>query len=322
VTVTRGGYLKRTAIDTYRRQIRGGKGRRGMATRTEDVIEHMVIANTHTYLLIFTNKGRLYWLKIYEIPDAAPTSKGKHIKGLVNLQPDEEVKAFLSVSQFTENEYIVMCTKLGTIKKSQLTEFSNPMSRGIIAVGLDEGDELISARISTGEDYVFIATREGKAIRFPEADVRPMGRPARGVRGIRLAEGDAVIGMEVMKEDDLVLTVSELGFGKRTPLRLYRITGRGGKGVINMKPSKRVGKVLEILTVKEETDVMAITMSGQIIRTDASEIRKVGRSASGVRLVRLSDDDRVAAACVVPESEAGENGDEEPPDTQGDLDLQ
>mgnify|MGYP005847710519 CR=1 FL=1 len=322
VTVTRGGYLKRTAIDTYRRQTRGGKGRRGMATRSEDVIEHMVIANTHTYLLIFTNKGRLYWLKIYEIPDAAPSSKGKHIKGLLNLQPDEEVKAFLSVSGFAENSYIVMCTKLGTIKKCRLAEFSNPMSRGIIAIGLDEGDELISARISTGDDFVFIATREGKAIRFPEADVRPMGRPARGVRGIRLAEGDEVIGMEVMKEDDLVLSVSELGFGKRTPLRLYRITGRGGKGVINMKPSKRVGKVLDILTVKEETDVMVITMSGQIIRTDASEIRKVGRSASGVRLVRLNEDDRVAAACVVPESEAEENGDEEPPDAQGDLDLQ
>ncbi len=321
VTVSRGGYLKRTAIDTYRRQARAGKGRRGMAMRSEDIVEHMVIANTHSYLLIFTNKGRVYWLKIYQIPDASPTSKGKHVRGLINLMPDEEVKAFLSVPEFTDNLFIVMCTADGTVKKCQLSVFNNPMSRGIIAIALDEGDELISARISDGHGDVFIATREGKAIRFPESAVRHMGRPARGVRGIRLSEDDEVIGMEVMKEDDLVMSVSEFGYGKRTSLRLYRITNRGGKGVINMKTTKRVGKVVEILRVSEETDLMLITDSGQIIRIGSGTVRKVGRSASGVRLVSLREDDRVAAACVITENN-GLNGEEEEDDAQGDLPLQ
>jgi DNA gyrase subunit A len=320
VTVTHGGYLKRTAVDTYRRQSRGGKGRIGMGTRTEDVVEHLVVASTHAYLLVFTTKGRVFWLKIYEIPDAGTTGKGKHVSGLVNLQPDEAVKTFLPVKDFVPNQYIVMVTKQGVIKKCELTEFDNPMSRGIIALSLDESDELLAARLTNGENYIFLGTREGKAIRFREDDVRAMGRPARGVRAMDLAEGDAIIGAEVVEKDGLILSISENGFGKRTPLEDYRLTSRGGKGVINMKLAPRIGKVVAILSVKEDTDLMIITRDGKIIRLESGEIRQAGRSTQGVRLVRMEDGDQVAAASVIPtvipdEGEVGGNG-------QNDLPLQ
>jgi DNA gyrase subunit A len=319
VTVTHGGYLKRTAVDTYRRQSRGGKGRIGMGTRTEDVVEHLVVASTHAYLLVFTTKGRVFWLKIYEIPDAGTTGKGKHVSGLVNLQPDEAVKTFLAVKDFVPNQYIVMVTKLGVIKKCELTEFDNPMARGIIAVSLDEGDELLAARLTDGENYIFLGTREGKAIRFRESDVRAMGRPARGVRAMDLAEGDALIGAEVVEKDGLILSISENGFGKRTPLVDYRLTARGGKGVINMKLTPRIGKVVAILSVKEDTDLMIITRDGKIIRLESGEIRQAGRSTQGVRLVRMEEGDQVAAASVIPyDPEAsGANG-----NGQNDLPLQ
>jgi DNA gyrase subunit A len=318
VTVTHGGYLKRTAVDTYRRQSRGGKGRIGMGTRTEDVVEHLVVASTHAYLLVFTTKGRVFWLKIYEIPDAGTTGKGKHVSGLVNLQPDEAVKTFLPVKDFVAGQYIVMVTKQGVIKKCELTEFDNPMARGIIAVSLDEGDELLAARLTDGENYIFLGTREGKAIRFRESDVRAMGRPARGVRAMDLAEGDAIIGAEVVEKDGLILSISENGFGKRTPLVDYRLTARGGKGVINMKLTPRIGKVVAILSVKEDTDLMIITRDGKIIRLESGEIRQAGRSTQGVRLVRADEGDQVAAASVIPEeAESGANG-----NGQNDLPLQ
>jgi DNA gyrase subunit A len=307
--------LKRTAVDTYRRQSRGGKGRIGMGTRTEDVVEHLVVASTHAYLLVFTTKGRVFWLKIYEIPDAGTTGKGKHVSGLVNLQPDEAVKTFLAVKDFVPNQYIVMVTKLGVIKKCELTEFDNPMARGIIAVSLDEGDELLAARLTDGENYIFLGTREGKAIRFRESDVRAMGRPARGVRAMDLAEGDALIGAEVVEKDGLILSISENGFGKRTPLVDYRLTARGGKGVINMKLTPRIGKVVAILSVKEDTDLMIITRDGKIIRLESGEIRQAGRSTQGVRLVRMEEGDQVAAASVIPEEA-------EPGVGQNDLPLQ
>ena len=302
VTVTRGGYLKRTAVDTYRRQTRGGKGRIGMSTRAEDVVEHLIIASTHAYLLIFTNKGRVYWLKIYEIPDAGTASKGKHASGLINLQPDETPTAFLSVKEFVAGKYIVMVTKQGTIKKCELTEFDNIMSRGIIAIGLDEGDELLSARLTNGENYIFLGSHEGMACRFIESDVRPMGRPARGVRGMELDEGDYLVGMEIVEKDGRILSISENGYGKRTPLEDYRLTARGRKGVINMKTTPRVGKVVGILSVKEDSDVMIITKQGQIIRIDSSEIRQAGRSTQGVRLVNVEAGDQVAAASLIPEA--------------------
>jgi DNA gyrase subunit A len=318
VTVSRGGYLKRTALDTYRRQGRGGKGRLGMATRTEDVVEDLFVANTHSYLLIFTSKGRLYWLKVFHIPDAQAAGRGKHIKGLINLQEDEEPRAFLTVTDFEPGKYVVMATKFGVIKKCELTEFDNPMARGIIAINLKDNDELIEAALSDGSKMIFLATREGMAIKFPETDVRPMGRPAAGVTSMKLAEGDWIVGMEVVTDDDYILSVSELGFGKRTQLSEYRLQSRAGKGVINMKVTNRNGKVVSVLAVKEDTDVIVISREGKILRTEAESIRKTGRSAQGVKLVALDPGDTVAAACAVKEAETGPEADE----TQPELPLQ
>jgi DNA gyrase subunit A len=303
VTVTRGGYLKRTSVDTYRRQSRGGKGRIGMGTRAEDVVEHLIIASTHDYLLIFTSKGRVYWLKVYNIPDAGTVSKGKNINGLINLQPDEEVKAFLPVRYFTADKFIVMVTKFGVIKRTELTEFDNPMARGIIACTLDDTDELISAKISTGSNQIFLASHEGMAVRFDESEVRSMGRQARGVTAMRLEAGDYLIAAEVVDEDALMLAISEKGMGKRTRLTDYRHSGRAVKGVINMKVTNKTGKVIATLPVKEDSDVMIITKDGQIIRIESAAIRQSGRSAQGVRLVNLSEGDMVASAGVIPESE-------------------
>ncbi|MGB9610776.1 MAG: DNA gyrase C-terminal beta-propeller domain-containing protein, partial [Bryobacteraceae bacterium] len=313
VTVTRGGYLKRTSLDTYRRQGRGGKGRIGMATRSEDVVEDLLIANTHSYLLIFTSKGRLYWLKVYNIPDAQAAGRGRHIKGLVNLQEDEEPRAFLPVSEFEPGKYVVMATKFGVIKKCELTEFDNPMSKGIIAINLKENDELVRAALSDGSKMIFLATREGMAIKFPETDVRPMGRPAAGVTSMKLAEGDWIVGLEVVTDDDYILSVSELGYGKRTQVSEYRLQSRAGKGVINMKVTNKNGKVVSVLAVKEDTDVIVISREGKILRTEAESIRRVGRPAMGVRIVTLEPGDTVAAACAVKEADGeGEADDRQP----------
>ena len=316
ITVTRGGYLKRTSVDTYRRQMRGGKGRIGMSTRAEDFVERLIIASTHSYLLIFTTRGRVYWLKAYEIPDATTVGKGKHISNLISLQPDETAKAFLSVKDFVPDQFIIMVTKDGVIKKSELTEFDNPMSRGIIAVSLDEGDELISAKITPGDNYVFLGSHRGQAIRFLETQVRPMGRQARGVRAMHLAEGDYLIGMEVVEKDGLILSIAENGYGKRTRLENYRLTARGGKGVINMKTTHKTGKVIDILSVKEDSDLMIVSQNGKIIRIESSTIRQAGRSTQGVRLVTLEEGDKVAAASVIPDTENGNGNGQEPPPIQ------
>jgi len=320
VTVTHGGYLKRTAVDTYRRQSRGGKGRIGMGTRTEDFVEYFLVASTHSYLLIFTDRGQLYWLKIYEIPDAATSGKGKHLSNLINLQQGESVKAFLAVRDFQPGKFVVMVTNHGVIKKCELTEFDNPMARGIRALTLDEGDELIDANLTNGSNFIFLGSHEGQALRFNEEEVRPMGRTARGVRAMDLAEGDHLVGMEIVEKEGLILSISELGYGKRTPLEDYRLTHRGGKGVINMKTTSKTGKVVAILSVKEESDLMIVTKDGKIIRIEAGEIRQAGRSTQGVRLVRMEENDQVAAASVIPEAEpdAGKNGS----NGQGDLPLQ
>ncbi len=307
VTVTRGGYLKRTTEDTYRRQTRGGKGRIGMSTRAEDFVEYLIVASTHTYLLIFTTRGRLYWLKVYEVPDASTTGKGKHISNLINLQPDETVKAFLSVKDFVPDQYIIMVTKQGVIKKSELTEFDNPRSGGLIAVSLDEGDELIGAKITHGDNFIFIGSREGQAIRFAETQVRPMGRQARGVRAMDLAEGDYLIGMEVVGKEGIILSIADNGYGKRTPLEDYRLTARGRQGVINMRTNSRTGRVMAILSVKEDSEIIIVSQNGKIIRIDSATIRQVGRSSQGVKLVTLEEGDKVAAASVIPEAE-GPNG--------------
>jgi len=262
----------------------------------------------------------VFWLKIYEIPDATTVGKGKNINNLINLQPEETAKAFLAVNEFVPDKFIIMVTKHGVIKKCELTAFDNPMARGIIALSLDEGDELIAARLTDGHNYVFLGSHEGKAIRFAESHVRPMGRPAHGVRAMALEGEDYLVGMEIVEESGLILSISEHGFGKRTPLKDYRLTARGGKGVINMKTTERNGNVVAILSVKEESDIMIITKDGKIIRLESSEIRQAGRSTQGVRLVKMEEGDAVAAAGVIPESdtENGKNG----PNGQGELPLQ
>jgi len=319
VTVTHAGYLKRTAVDTYRRQTRGGKGRIGMGTRTEDFVEYFLVASTHDYLLVFTNKGRVYWIKIYALPDAATIGKGKHISNLIDLQPDESVKAFLPVKSFKpeSDTFIVMVTKFGVIKKCDLTEFDNPLSRGIIAIGVDDGDELIAARLTSGKDMIVLGSYEGQAIRFEESQVRPMGRPARGVRGMDLAPKDYIVGAEVFpSEDGLILSISENGYGKRTKLADYRMTNRGVKGVINMKTTRKTGNVVAILSVREDSELMIVTKEGKMIRIDSSEIRQAGRSTQGARLVRMDETDQVAAASLIPETEKPAE------DPQTDLALQ
>jgi DNA gyrase subunit A len=337
VTVSHSGYLKRTPISTYRQQRRGGTGRRGMTTREEDFVEHLFIASTHAYILVFTNTGRVYWLKVYEIPDVGAAGKGKHMGNLVALQPGESVRALLAVRDLEEeNRYVFFVTRNGTVKKTPLKDFSNVMSRGIIAIGIEKEDELVAASLTDGFQIIFLATHEGMAIRFDEEDVRPMGRPAYGVRGMDLDKGDYIVGMAVTpkaapkktdgksdgkmdgkpdgKEADgeeptanLILSVTESGFGKRTPVEEYRLQSRGGKGVINVKTTARNGRLVGILLVDEESEAMVISQYGKIIRIETRQIREAGRSTQGVRLLHLDAGDRVAAAVVIPPEEK-ENG--------------
>ncbi len=319
VTISHNGYLKRTAITTYRSQRRGGTGRKGMSTREEDFVEHLYVPSTHDYLLVFTNTGRVYWLKVYEIPDVGAAGKGKHIGNLVALQPGESVKAFLPVRNLeSENEYVFFVTRQGTVKKTPLKDFSNVMSRGIIAIGIDKEDELVAAQITDGNQIIFLASHDGMAIRFDEEHVRPMGRPAYGVRGMDLDKKDYIVGMAVTpkespkskkngKEEEKqicrILSVTENAYGKRTDVDEYRLQSRGGKGVINVKTTERNGKVVSIMLVTESSEVMVISQFGKILRTDTEQIRAAGRSTQGVRLLNLETGDRVAAAVVIPDEE-------------------
>jgi len=320
VTISHNGYLKRTAITTYRSQRRGGTGRKGMSTREEDFVEHMYIPSTHDYLLVFTNTGRVYWLKVYEIPDVGAAGKGKHVGNLVALQPGESVKAFLPVRNLeAENEFVFFATRKGTVKKTPVKDFSNVMSRGIIAIGIDKDDELVAAYLTDGNQIIFLATHDGLAIRFDEEDVRPMGRPAYGVRGMDLGAKDYIVGMAVTpkptkkKNGDgneifRILSVTENAYGKRTDVDEYRLQSRGGKGVINVKTTERNGKVVSIMLVTEKSEVMVISQFGKILRTDTEQIRAAGRSTQGVRLLNLEAGDRVAAAVAIPEEEEPAEG--------------
>ena len=315
VTVSRQGYLKRTPVDTYRHQGRGGKGRIGMKTREEDFVEYLFVASTHSYMLVFTNRGKVFWLKVYEIPDVGTAGRGKNIVNLVNLVEGEAVAAFLTVKDFAEDKYLVMVTRKGVIKKCALSEFDNPMARGIIAVSLDEGDELIGVGETTGDKFIFLGTHGGKAIRFPEQDVRAMGRQARGVRAMTLAKDDFLVGMKAVGQEGWILTVTENGYGKRTELGQYRVQGRGGKGIINLKTTETKGKVVGIIHVTEQSEVMIITQQGKIIRLESNAIRSAGRSTQGVRLLRMEEGegDRIAAACLIPEAEENGGEEEKPP---------
>ena len=321
VTVSHQGYLKRTPITTYRQQRRGGTGRMGMKTREEDFVSQLIIDSTHAFLLCFTNTGRVYWLKVYEIPDVGAAGKGKSIASLLDLQPGENVRNILAIRDLEEEgKYIFFATRNGTVKKTPLKDFSNVMSRGIIAIGIDKDDELMAARITDGSQIVFLATHLGMAIRFDEGDVRSMGRPAYGVRGIDLGKNDYVVGVAVTPKEHepgafRILSVSENGFGKRTDVEEYRLQTRGGKGVKNMAVTERIGRVNTIQLVDDSSELVVISQWGKIIRVDTKQIRAAGRATQGVRLLSLEPEDKVAAAVIIPPEEL--NGKDEDP--QGTL---
>ncbi|MEN3336294.1 MAG: gyrase subunit [Blastocatellia bacterium] len=299
ITVTHSGYIKRTPVSVYRAQRRGGMGRKGASLKTEDVVDHLFVASTHSYVMIFTNNGQVYKLKVHEIPDAAAAGKGKAIVNLLNMPKGEKVAGIIPVRAFEDGKYVVMATRKGTIKKTELSDFANIRPSGINAMGIDDGDELIAIELTDGKKKIFLATHEGMAICFEEAGVRSMGRPAYGVRGITLDKGDYVISVAAVPEDIEMLSISENGFGKRTKLEEYRFQSRGGKGVINMKTSDRNGLVVAVLPVNDDSQVLIITSQGKLIRVDARTIRVSGRSTQGVKLIDTSDGDMVSSASLI-----------------------
>ncbi|MBM3246301.1 MAG: DNA gyrase subunit A [Candidatus Omnitrophica bacterium] len=304
VTISHNGYIKRLPVSAYRKQKRGGKGSTGAELREEDFIEHLFVASTKDYLLIFTDKGRAHWLKVYEIPQASRVAKGKAIINLVQMASDEKISSTIPVKNFSGDNYLVMATKLGLIKKTRLDEYSNPRKGGIIGITLEKGDELIEVKLTDGKQELLLGTLQGKAIRFPEAQVRDMGRAAKGVKGVGLFKSDVVIAMEVVQKEDTVLTVTELGFAKRTPVGQYRLQRRGGKGIINIKVTKKNGQAVGLKAVSDRDELMVMTQNGMFLRCLIKDIRATGRSAQGVRLIKLAEKDRVSSvAHVVVEEE-------------------
>jgi DNA gyrase subunit A len=294
ITISHQGYIKRTPVSTYRRQGRGGKGVAGSASREDDFVEHMFIASTHHYILFFTDKGRCYWLKVFEVPEGGRLARGRAIVNLINKQKDESIAAFVTVKEFTDTEFIVMATKKGTVKKTVLSAYGNPRSTGIIAINLDAGDDLVEAKITDGKSDLLIATRMGQAIRFSETDVRDMGRNATGVKGISLSDDDYVIGMIICRANSNVLVVSEHGYGKRSEVSDYRHTRRGGKGVITMNITPKTGPVIGLKEVSDQDDLVIISTKGQVIRQHVRSIRVMGRNTQGVRLINLQEGDSIA----------------------------
>jgi DNA gyrase subunit A len=308
ITVSNTGYVKRTAISTYRNQRRGGKGRIGMRTRDEDFVSHLFVASTHAYIMIFSDRGRAYWLKVHEIPDVGPGGKGKAIANLVSMEEGEKIAAMVAVKEFEEDKFVMMGSRGGVVKKTALSAFSNPRVGGIIAVGVEAGDAVIAVRVTDGTGEIFIGTRNGMAIRFPEDDVRAMGRTAYGVRGITLRDDDYVVAMEVVKPGGTLLSVTERGFGKRTEIDEYRVQSRGGVGIINIATSERNGQVVGIAYVQDEDEVLLITQQGMIIRMLTNDVRAIGRATQGVRLIDIEDEDKVVSVARLVEKEG------EPPD--------
>jgi DNA gyrase subunit A len=359
ITVSRGGYIKRSPLSLYRAQRRGGKGRIGMQTKEEDIVEHLFVASTHAYVLVFTDRGRMYWLKVHQIPEVASNARGKAIVNLLTVEQGESVRALLTTRDFTEGKYVVMVTRAGRIKKTELMAFSNVRTSGIIAIDINEGDDLYAVRLSDGESEIFIGTHGGRAIRFNEEDVRPMGRGAAGVKGISLREGDNVVEMDVLRKSNEVpaaedvaaeevenesdeeivttddgcgqiLTVTEKGYGKRTPVSMYRLQSRGGMGVANIKLTEKNGKVAGISHVFGDEQILLITEQGMIIRTNVSDLRSMGRSTQGVRVINVDEDDRVVGLVKLTEKDEGDQGDQpdqpedgetETPEPNGDDDT-
>ena len=309
VTISHTGYIKRNAVSLYKSQHRGGRGKVGMGTKEEDFVEKIFIASTHHYLLVFTNAGKVYWLKVYQVPQAGRAAKGKAMVNLVNLAPGEKVSATLPVREFVADKFIIMVTKKGIVKKTDLAAYSNPRAGGIIAISIDEGDELVDVQLTMGDQDVFLATRLGMAIRFREDDVRDMGRTARGVRGINLDEGDDVIGVEIPAHDTFMLTVSENGFGKCTPIDEYRVQTRGGKGTINLKTVAKIGNVSGVLQVQGEENIMLISNAGKVIRLKVQEVPINHRVTQGVKLIDLEPEEKLVGVARTT-SEAEDKDDE------------
>jgi DNA gyrase subunit A len=321
LTISYMGYIKRTPLTEYRQQKRGGRGSRGSTTRDEDFLEHLFIATNHNYMLFFTEKGKVFWMRVFEIPEGTKTSKGRAIQNLINIDPDDKVKAFINVKDlkdedYINNNFIILATKGGVIKKTSLEAYSRPRKNGIIAINIREGDELLEAKLTGGTDEVILAKRSGKAIRFNESTVRPMGRNASGVKGVTLeGKNDEVIGMICIKDKEkTIMVVSEKGYGKRSEIDDYRVTNRGGKGVKTINVTDKTGNLIAIKEVKDSDQLMIINKSGIAIRMGMEEVRVMGRATQGVRLIRIEDGDEIAAVAKI-EIEEGEleelNGTEE-----------
>ena len=311
ITVTRAGYVKRSPLTLYREQARGGKGRKGMVTREDDFVEHLYIASAHSYVLVFTESGRVHWLKVHRIPELGPASRGKAIVNLLELSPEAKVATTVAVRDFEEG-YLVFATEKGTVKKTELEAFSRPRLGGIIAINIDEDDRLLDVRLTDGEHDLFLATAGGYSIRFPESDVRPMGRATRGVRGIKLRPGDRVVGTASLEPEGDILTVAAGGFGKRTPLEEYRRQSRGGMGIINLKVSEKTGEVVDVKQVRPGDGMVLITVGGKLIRSSVDGVSVIGRATQGVKVMNLGDDDRVVAVAKIVErdDEEGDGGTE------------
>ena len=312
VTVSHAGYIKRTSVATYRKQRRGGTGSSGVSVKDEDFIEHLFIASTHSFLLVFCDDGRMFWLKVHEIPEGGKATKGKPIVNLINVAPETGISAIMPVKDFPEDQFLFFSTRDGTVKKTRLSEYANVRAAGVKAIKIEQGDELMDVQITSGTNDVILATRDGQAIRFKETDVREMGRDTTGVKGIELADGDAVVGMVVVKRAATLLVVAEKGYGKRTPVEEYRVQTRGGKGIITQDVNPNTGAVVAVLEVVEDDEVMIITKGGTTIRSSVREIRQSGRNTQGVKCIRLGGEDRVTAvARVVSEEKDGTEGADE-----------
>jgi DNA gyrase subunit A len=307
ISITHGGYIKRTSISTYRAQHRGGRGRMGMRTKDEDFVDQLFIASTHSYVLIFTDRGRVHWLKVHEIPEVGPQGRGKAVVNLVQLQPKEKIAAFAAVKEFVTGRYVLLATRKGIVKKTELSAFSNPRAGGIIALSVEDDDALIEAVLTSGKDEILLATRDGMAIHFSEEDVRPMGRAAYGVKGIELDSGDEVVAVEVVAAGGTVLTVTANGYGKKTDLDEYRLQSRGGKGLINIKTTGRNGPVVGVKFLRADEGVMLITEKGMIIRLNTADISTIGRNTQGVRLIQLEEGDHLVSVARLAEREEGED---------------
>jgi DNA gyrase subunit A len=312
ISITHTGYIKRTSITSYRAQKRGGRGRVGMKTRDEDFVSDLFIASTHSYILIFTDRGRIYWLKVHEVPDVGPQGKGKAVVNLVQLVEGEKIAAFCAVRDFASGGFVLLATRRGIVKKTELAAFSNPRPSGIIALSVEEQDQLKGAVITSGADELLIGTQQGMAIRFAEGDVRPMGRTAYGVWGIDLEEGDAVVSLEVVRPGGTVLTVTRNGYGKRTEIGEYRVQSRGGKGLINIKTSDRNGPVVGVNFLRADEQVMLITEKGMIIRLNTADISTIGRNTQGVRLIQLEEGDHLVSVARLAEREEDDDSPGDP----------